>query len=258
MSTISNRFSPAPPFPSRPSLSNFPYLYPPEQPSPQTLSSERSPPARIPYPQSGESIQILPTTSTYNEPELLRLTARGDEQAFAALFEHYTDTLYGVALHYTKIPESAEELVQDVFTKLWIKRASLPTSERFNDWLFILTRNHILDFLQKNARQQKYREELTRHFQDSAARTPEQEMLFKESAGLIARAVASLPPQQQKIFDLSRNQGLNPDQIAERLGLSRNTVRNHLHRALTQIREWLQTNASDLTLLVALLLLALG
>jgi RNA polymerase sigma-70 factor (family 1) len=200
----------------------------------------------------------LPTTLTYNEPELLRLTAQGDEQAFAALFEHYTDTLYGVALHYTKIPESAEELIQDVFTKLWINRASLPTIEKFNDWLFILTRNHILDFLQKNARQEKYRQELTRHFRDSAVITPEQQMLLSESTELIAKAVATLAPQQQIVFDLSRNQGLNPDEIADRLGLSRNTVRNHLHRALVQIREWLQTHAAGLVLLVAMLLLALG
>jgi RNA polymerase sigma-70 factor (ECF subfamily) len=201
----------------------------------------------------------VPTeTILYNEQELLRLTAQGDEKAFGHLFEQYTDTLYGVALHYTKIPELAEEIVQDVFTKIWMKRSSLPTIDRFNDYLFIVTRNHILNTIQKNSREQKYREQLTRHFLESAASTPEQELVFKEAGELIARAATGLPPQQQLVYELRRNQGLSLDEIADRMQISRNTVRNHLNRALQQIRDFLETHASGILLLVSLLFLALG
>jgi len=79
----------------------------------------------------------------YNEPALLLKIAEGDESAFRKLFEHYWDNIYSVALAFTKSPVIAEEMVQDVFVKIWTKRQYLPEVQKFSDYLFIIARNHI-------------------------------------------------------------------------------------------------------------------
>jgi len=73
----------------------------------------------------------LPLTPLHNEKELLFLTSHGDERAFTTLFEHYADNVFGVAMAYTKSTETAEEVVQDVFLKIWLNRENLGSIIRF-------------------------------------------------------------------------------------------------------------------------------
>ena len=187
-----------------------------------------------------------------NEKELLLQVARGDERAFTRLFEEYSDITYGFAIAYTKTAESAEEIVQEIYLKLWLQREKLQEVYSFKDHLFIMTRNHILDFLRRHLREKKYQQQLARHFKETAL-TPHEELLFKESREIIARAVASLPPQQQAIYCLRRNDGLPLDEIALKMNISRLTVRNHLNKALATIRNYLQAHSRELVCLAVLL-----
>src|SRR5262249_5656340 len=84
----------------------------------------------------------LPAMDTYNEISLLSAVAKGDESAFRQLFDQYWDNIYGVAFTFTKSPVIAEEMAQDVFVKIWLKRAELPQVKKFGDYLFIIARNH--------------------------------------------------------------------------------------------------------------------
>jgi len=191
----------------------------------------------------------------FNEKVLLQLVADGDDMAFTRLFERYSDVTYGFAIAYTKIAESAEEIVQEVFLKLWVSRDKLSEIQSFPDHLFIITRNHIIDFLRKNLREKKYQQQLVRHFKDVSF-SPEQQLIFKETGEMVEKAVAMLPPQQQVIYRLRRNEGLPLEEIAFKMNLSRLTVRNHLNKALGAIRAYLQTHSREFVSLFLLLLTA--
>ena len=193
----------------------------------------------------------LPIEPIHNESDLLRQIAAGDEQAFARLFQHYWDHLYGFALNAAKSAELAEEIVQDSFLIVWEQRATLPGLAKFSDWLFIVTRNKTYNLLRKKVNDPVFVEQLEGYFNLSGD-SPERELLLKETRALIGRAATLLPPQQQLIFDLSRQQGQSLDEIAARTGLSKNTVKVHLAKALQTIRNYLRDHASGMVLICCL------
>ncbi|HEX6429064.1 MAG TPA: RNA polymerase sigma-70 factor [Niastella sp.] len=192
----------------------------------------------------------------HNEKDLIRLLAGDDEIAFRELFERYSDNIYGVALAYTKSPDTAEEIVQDVFVKIWMNRSKLQAVERFADYLFIVARNYILNYLRNNKKNKQFTALLSEHFGEYTT-TPEDEFLLKESQKLIEQAVAALPPQQQMVYQLRRKQELSLEEIASQMNISRNTARNHLNQALKHIKEHLKTHTGDALLLACMVQLYL-
>jgi RNA polymerase sigma-70 factor (family 1) len=190
--------------------------------------------------------------SVYNEKELLALVAGGDEKAFRKLFHQYWDNIYGVALMLTKSPAMAEDMVQEIFLKLWLKREQLGEVDNFQNYLFIIARNHIFDLLRKKSREQEFYNQLVSYFQEGPD-SPEQQLLHKESKNLLQKAINSLPDQQRKVYLLSRDQGLKQDEIAAQLGISKNTVRNHMAKALQTLREVLTQQASGSLLLICII-----
>ncbi|MGV3528070.1 MAG: RNA polymerase sigma factor [Flavisolibacter sp.] len=187
----------------------------------------------------------------HNENALLQRVANGDEAAFSSLFHQYWDNIYGVALMLTKSAAIAEDMVQEIFVKVWLKRSLLPEVENFQNFLFIVARNHIFDELRKRSREQDFVNHLIAYFKSDPG-NPELDLLHKESGRLLQAAVSKLPEQQRQVYVLSREQGLSQDQIAAQLGISRNTVRNHMARALQSLREFLTRHASGLLLIVCL------
>ena len=183
----------------------------------------------------------MPSPSQHNESELLKLISNGDEIAFTELFERYSDNLYSVALAYIKSPEIAEELVQDVFVKLWQKREESIELQSLKNFLFITLRNEIWNVFRSQKREKKYLEELKRRFSSMNA-TPEEITLFRQSNEILEKGIRLLPPQQKTIFELSKKEGIKLTEIAKQLGLSRNTVRNHHQAALKFMRDFLRQN----------------
>ena len=182
-----------------------------------------------------------------NENELLLQVAEGDERAFRQLFDHYWNKIYSVALTLTKSIALSEEIVQDVFLKIWLKREQLPSVERFDSFLFTVAKNHIYNELRKKTIEQPFVEHLEQHFLESSA-LPEQMMLLKETKQLIDKAVQQLPDQQRAVFELSRNEGLDYNAIADQLGISRSTVKNHMTKALQFLRQYLNAHRGELVL----------
>lgn len=175
----------------------------------------------------------------YDERTLLLKTAEGDETAFKRLFESHWDNIYGVAFAFTKSAVIAEEMVQDVFVKVWTKRQNLSEVKKFNDYIFIIARNHIFTTLRKKIYEEPFSDHLKNYFKE-ASNLPDQQLLYRETEHLIQEAVDNLPPQQQLVYCLSRKEGLNQDEIAQKLNISKNTVKSHLTKALQFIRGYLQ------------------
>lgn len=189
----------------------------------------------------------------YNEQEILRLVASGDAKAFEALFRHYNKKIYTFARHLTESTDLAEEIVQDVFLKIWLKQADLLAINHFENYLFIVARNQIFTTLKKIARRSTValEDELSLNTDQD---TPESQLMHKESLTLIQQAVSRLPSQQYAVYQLSKENGLTREQIAEQLNLSPETIKVHLSRAMRSIRAYVIAKRHLFAVLLPLLL----
>jgi len=183
-----------------------------------------------------------------NDNSLLLRIAAGDETAFREFFHEYSNNIYTVAFMLTKSAEMAEDMVQEIFLKLWLNRAALAEVNNIRNYIFIHARNHIFNELRKKADKQAFTDELLDYFAE-VRDTPENALLQKESRQLLQQAILQLPAQQQLVYRMSRDENLTQEEIAARLGISRHTVRNHMAQALQNIKHFLETNANGLLLL---------
>lgn len=182
----------------------------------------------------------------------MQRVAEGDETAFGELLYAYSDHLGAFVYKITASREAAQEIVQDTFIKVWNKRAALPGIDRFGQYLFILARNLTYNYIRDQARVTvKYQQWL----RDMETRD-EVDTVYCEEVGMahylpvIDKAVDQLPPQQRKVFELARKQGLSHRQIAENMGISTETVKKYMKLALQAIREHVRTEVPSAVLLV--------
>ena len=166
------------------------------------------------------------------------MVSAGDEKAFRQIYEQYWNRIYTMALLYFKSPVAAQDMVQEVFLKVWVNRSELPVLNSFGAWLHITARNLLISSLRKKATQYVWGMEDNATVADQEPSADER-LAMKETAGLIRRAIEQLPPQQQKIYRMSREQGLKLTEVAAALDLSHNTVREHMSKALKNIRVYL-------------------
>ena len=153
------------------------------------------------------------------------------------LYDRYWKKIYATSLHYLKSPEWAQDLVQDIFVKVWVKRSMLPDISDFESFLFIMARNELVSAIRKKvaAAPLPEKQEIT-----APAELPDNALNRKQTEQLIADAIAALPPQQKLVFTLTRQAGLTHEAIARQLGLNTRTVNNHATRALLHIRQYLR------------------
>lgn len=178
--------------------------------------------------------------STQNIKSLLLKVAEGNENAFGQLFKTYDNQLNGYILSITKSPPLTEEMVQDVFLKIWMNRSSLTEIESFKSYLFIIARNHTFDCLKQISRKKKREKEWINTFiNHTSIETPES--LIDRSPDKIEEAVKSLPCQQKKIY-LLRNKGLKQMEIARKLDISVETVKKHSMLAKRFLKKRLSEN----------------
>lgn len=186
--------------------------------------------------------------STYtlnNEGALLALLAKGDEEAYTTVYQHYSGPVYEAALVYLKEPSIAREIVQEVFLKVWIKRSQFNKVERLKDYLFILARNCIFDHFRKKAAALTAQEQLS-HLQPLMINDTDYRVQEQQYSRLLHEAVAAMPPQRRRIFILAKEEGLSYAEIASRMHLSRFTVKNQIAQALQFIRVYMDQHYSML------------
>ena len=173
-----------------------------------------------------------------DEKLILAKIAKGDQQAFGILFNFYRNKVFGYALTILQEDTAAEEIVQDVFIKLWIKRKTLLTIENFGGFLRTTTRNETLNALKKIASEQKNYQIANQNTSDIDSGT-ENEIQFRETKKLLDAAIEKLPPQQKLIYNLCHIEGLKQRDVAEKLNLSPLTVKTHLRDAVKSIKNYL-------------------
>lgn len=161
-----------------------------------------------------------------NEQELLRLISQGDEKAFRSLFDQHHSRLSQYTFNIVKSREVAEELVMDVFLKLWLAREKIIAIENMNGFLFRVAYNKSIDFFRASAKDRQFTELLWEKVQMPSPDNADAPLLTREYESKLRDAINLLTPQRKKIFSLSRDSGLSHAQIAQELGISKNTVAN--------------------------------
>jgi RNA polymerase sigma-70 factor (family 1) len=183
----------------------------------------------------------------------LRLTAEGDEVAFRSLYDRYHGKVFSVALDFLRDPVAAQDIMQDIFVKVWENRQHLGTVLNFGGWVATLTRNYVINSLKRKIPANFQDDISDREFTDERA-NPEEHLDLQQMEKLIREAVSSLPPRQAEVYELSRDSALSNKEIAARLGLSYHTVREHLALALKGIRSYLVVHYGELGLLLWIVL----
>ncbi|MBS1654584.1 MAG: RNA polymerase sigma-70 factor, partial [Bacteroidetes bacterium] len=167
----------------------------------------------------------------YEEYKLLSLLAEDSEYAFQLIYDRHRNRIYQTAIRYLKSPYLGQEVVQDVFLKLWFERKNLKTDKPVEAWLYTVAKNNILNRLKKIANEWKALDHLA-HFTSNSTVPAFEKAESAEYSQLLNKAVSDLPDQQKKVFNLARKEKLTYIQIAEQLNISPLTVKTHMTRAL--------------------------
>jgi RNA polymerase sigma-70 factor (family 1) len=179
-----------------------------------------------------------------DDSTLLARVATGDEAAFNTLFERYRDKLFHYLVRITKSPEISEEIVIDIFVKLWVGRELIEQVGQLEPFLHKVAYHRAIDFLRTASRHTRLQKIYIERMEQAPEKRADELLIDAQSRQLLQKAILSLPPQRKLIYTLSREQGLTHEQIATALNLSRNTVKNSMMAAVRSISEFLRQHDS--------------
>jgi RNA polymerase sigma-70 factor (ECF subfamily) len=186
-----------------------------------------------------------------NDHNLVQLLQKGNVAAFDSLFEGYSQKLFGFALKYFKNESDAEELVQEVFVKVWENRQTLKSELSFKSYLFTIALNQIRKHFNKKATSLRYLESLQNEpeFIDYQAVNDDN---YESALQQINLIIEQMPPRRREIFTKSKLEGKSSKEIAAELNISAGTVDNQVSDALRFIRSQLKPESFGILLFVAL------
>ena len=188
----------------------------------------------------------------YNENDLLVQVSQGNEYAFRQLYDKYRNKIYSLGMHLTRSEMLSEEIVQDVFMKIWEKRDQLEGINYFNSWFRTVTRNTCSNYLRSLAMEKIVMNRYALQ-NNSETPSPENDVIAKEYQQIIEAAIRQLPPQQKKVYLLSRQGGKKQAEIAHELNISIYTVKEYMKLAQRSIRQHLESNL-DVSILLAIVI----
>ncbi|GMT46415.1 MAG: DNA-directed RNA polymerase sigma-70 factor [bacterium] len=174
-----------------------------------------------------------------DEKTLVKALKNGDKVAFEKIFQIYHKQLYLFCYSFLNQKEDAENLTQDVFVKLWVKRAAIDCEKSFSGFLFTMTKNLALNYIRKTIYQQIYVNQMLNNSLEDRCQTDKQ-ISYNEIKSRLNDLINQLPLKRKEIFLLSREHGLSQKEIAEQMGVSIHTVESQISKALKFIRKGLK------------------
>lgn len=187
-----------------------------------------------------------------DEKELLARLSTGDQQAFERLYHHYSSALHRTVFRLILSEMLADEIIQDIFVKVWEKRHLVQSVQNFKPWLFRIAENEVYNYYRRIARDRKLQQHLIGSLTSSDSPT-EEYITGKERNALLEKAVALLPEKRRKVFILCRMEGKSYEEAGKILGISPNTVKNQLVSANDTLRRYLVGFSESFTVLLAFL-----
>ncbi|MBL7767521.1 MAG: RNA polymerase sigma-70 factor [Flavipsychrobacter sp.] len=178
--------------------------------------------------------------SELSDNELFRLVGQGDHVIFEKIVTRFNPRLYSFACKMSKSDLWAEEIVQEVWVQVWLGRERIADLANPTSYLFTIAAHKIIDSLRKNKKELKAQYLLSQelnYYEECRSGYD-----VKLAQKIINQSIQQLPAQRQKVFELKYLEGYNYEQIANNLGISKNTVRNHMVKALESLRTTILQN----------------
>ncbi|MBO9592507.1 MAG: sigma-70 family RNA polymerase sigma factor [Niabella sp.] len=189
----------------------------------------------------------MPKSLTH-ERKLLTELAADSREAFTEIYLRYSPAVYDALLYFLKDEQDADELLQVIFIKVWEKRQQLAQAEHLENYLFMMTRNSVLNHLKQKAREETF---ISRYARKTLpVPDPEGGLQQKQYRELLKKAIDTLPLQQQRVYTLAEDEELSYEEIALRLSISKLTVKKHLELARRQVRAYMRRYLYPLAVLL--------
>jgi len=167
--------------------------------------------------------------------DIIRRLKNDDKSAVDELFSYYYPRLYHFSKSILKIENDIDDILQEVFVKIWLNRQKISNAETFKAYIFTITKNEVLNLIRTKLKDNAFRDKLylksvAREYQD------QNQLEIDEIKTGIDHIVESLPEKRQQVFILSRTEGLTNKEIAQRLNISEKTVEDHITHAIKYIK----------------------
>jgi RNA polymerase sigma-70 factor (ECF subfamily) len=178
----------------------------------------------------------LPTPFFHSDEDLLLQMAADNQQAFTMLYRRYWSALFTTAVKVLRGRQEAEDVIQDVFLSLWNRRKELKIAGSLAAYLQVSIRYKAIHYIEKNITRRDYLALLTDVAINTLPASPEIQLQLKQVQETISDVVAKMPSKMQEVYRLSRHEQLSHKEIAEKMGISSETVKKHVQHALQLIK----------------------
>lgn len=185
------------------------------------------------------------------ERELIILLQQDDQGALRPLYESHLKPLHYFILRIAKSKELAEDVVQDVFVKLWDNRAQIDPDQPFKTFLYTIAKRHLLNLLKRVQHETLILDQIKKYTAFSED-TTDLQLDYTESNELLKEAIEKLPPQCKAVFTKCKIQGMSYKHAALELGIAEGTVHAQMVKALRSIKEYINLKSAILLLLAYL------
>jgi RNA polymerase sigma-70 factor (family 1) len=196
-------------------------------------------------PHNNTSISRIP-----DEAALVRCAADGDQVAFGRLYSFYYPQLYTSLAFIAQSHEDTQEIIHEVFLKIWKTKESLVLVRSFEDYAYTIAKNLLFNQLKRKKVSQRILQSLSDQSVRNTGPSPDEEYLYKQYYQTAISAINQLPEQKQRIFLLRTQEGLSLGDIANEMGISVSAVKKHLYAALASVKEALRQKQGDILILL--------
>lgn len=161
-----------------------------------------------------------------------------NKKALDELYQYYYPRLYGFSKGFLKVEDDIDDILQDVFVKIWLNRRKINNVKTFNSWIFTITKNAILTYFREKTRHNEFESRLQQLATTEVVLNADVEYEdLKKQTDLI---IDKLPEKRKEIFRLSREEGMSYKEISEKMGISIKTVEDHMLHSLRYLRDQLK------------------
>ncbi len=188
---------------------------------------------------------------SHTDQELVEALKSGDHQAFERLFIKYAQKLFNFSKSYLRSENDAEEIVQEVFLKIWNNRLSLKTDTSFQSYLFTIAFNAIKKSFNKKVKTENFKHEVLETIRNEE-KPDDFEANYQYLLEKLNEVIENLPERRKEIFIKRKKEDKSIKQIAEELNISIKTVENQITAAIKQIKQELQNDFPDSLLFFSL------
>ncbi|MGN7783121.1 RNA polymerase sigma-70 factor [Niabella sp. 22666] len=171
----------------------------------------------------------------------------GDEEAFSHLFLQKKDRLYSFLMRFSQSPELVEDIIQDIFLKLWSNKEQLNSIENLDAYLITLSKHQLINLIRRRARETAIVATLSGKARLHETNNAPEHLALNETQEKLAAVIEQLPNQQKVAFYLSRQTNLKHEEIASLMQISKNTVRNHIIQAMRTLKKSLTSLLVSIT-----------